>query len=54
MDWQWTVCEVCRRLDGDTRLKECFYCSSCGAWICRADQNDYIRRARAMLSRGLE
>jgi hypothetical protein len=41
------VCDVCRLLDGDFRLKMCFYCKVCGKWICEADAGDWIRRVKA-------
>lgn len=47
------VCEVCRLLDGDTRLKPCQFCTSCQVWICGADIPNMARRARAMLMKRL-
>jgi hypothetical protein len=47
MNWQNQVCEVCRLLDNDTRLKPCLYCPACNAWLCQADIGNLARRARA-------
>ncbi len=47
-----TVCEVCRRLDGDRSLKMCRFCNPCRAWICNQDWNNLARRAAAVLAGG--
>ena len=47
---QLQICEVCRRLNNDLRLKLCRWCDFCGVWICRHDQKDYARRAAAALA----
>src|SRR5947207_1353060 len=47
-------CEVCWLLDGDASEKDCFYCPSCHAFICRADLNNWVRRGQAMLKRKLQ
>ena len=44
------TCEVCRRLDHDSSLKPCKFCSICKAWICDYCRGNVIRRARAMLN----
>lgn len=49
--WQIHACDVCRLLDNDRTLKECYYCGKCDAWICRSDQFRLDRRIRAMKSR---
>jgi hypothetical protein len=49
MQKQYTVCAVCRILDGDTTRKLCQFCSTCGAWICDADLGNLTRRAKAAL-----
>ena len=41
------ICDVCRLLDGDFRLKLCMYCRACGSWICELDLDDWARRVRA-------
>lgn len=51
--WQMAVCDVCRLLDGDARLKPCRFCPGCEAWICQADIGNLARRARAMMKRRL-
>jgi hypothetical protein len=45
--WYMHVCDVCRLLDQDGRLKFCFYCPVCDAWICERDVADWGRRGRA-------
>lgn len=45
--WQVHICDVCRLLDSDFRQKPCFYCSTCGAWICELDLDDWPRRIAA-------
>jgi hypothetical protein len=50
-EWQIQVCDVCKLLDNDLTLKECYYCGTCKAWICRSDQTALGRRARAMIKR---
>ncbi len=45
------VCDVCRLVDGDSRMKLCQYCSKCAAWICQADLGNWRRRAVAMMKR---
>lgn len=44
---QLKICEVCRLLDKDNSEKLCGWCQMCDAWICIADQTDFIRRGRA-------
>jgi len=45
--WVLHVCDVCLLLDGDDSEKPCFYCPACNAFICQADEHQWIRRARA-------
>jgi len=45
------ICDVCRILDHDKTLKECFFCPRCDAWICVEDQNKWTRRTAAFMSR---
>lgn len=52
-DWKIKTCDVCRILDSDTTRKECFYCLTCDAWICKKDQYRWDRRARAMVKKEL-
>ena len=49
IDWQQQVCRVCELLDKDTTLKDCTYCDTCSAWICRNDLNNWARRGKAAL-----
>lgn len=53
MNWQNQICEVCRLLDNDTRLKPCLYCSACSAWICSTDIGNLARRALASAKKAL-
>jgi hypothetical protein len=48
------VCDVCRLVDFDTSEKLCGYCPLCDAWICDADNNDWVRRLKAAVLRKLE
>ncbi len=52
MGWEFHVCEVCRLLDGDSRLKPCQFCSLCGSWICAEDLPDWYRRSLAAILAG--
>jgi hypothetical protein len=47
----WHVCDVCRILDGDLRIKPCTFCGLCGAWICIEDIDNWWRRLAAGLMR---
>jgi len=48
------ICDVCRLLDYDTRLKMCTWCERCQSWICEADLHNWPRRIRAMAARKFE
>lgn len=50
-EWHLAVCAVCFYVDGDARPKMCFYCSTCGAWICEDDADQWGRRALASARR---
>jgi hypothetical protein len=43
------ICEVHRRLDGDTTPRWVEWCGACQAWICATCWSDWWRRARAAL-----
>lgn len=47
----WKVCDVCRILDGDYRLKQCAFCGLCNAWICVDDIDNWWRRVAAGLTK---
>lgn len=47
------VCEVCRKLDGDSNAKPVEYCTSCRADICERCRNDWTRRLKAAAMKGL-
>lgn len=42
-------CRVCQLLDNDSIPKFVKYCTTCGAYICVADQDNLLRRAAAAL-----
>lgn len=42
-------CRVCGLLDRDFSLKKSDYCEFCKAYICKDDQTNILRRARAAL-----
>lgn len=42
------VCKVCKTLDNDNSLKDCFWCAVCKSWICQDDKYRLDRRIRAM------
>jgi hypothetical protein len=42
------ICDVCRLLDYDARLKLCTWCGMCKSWICEQDVKNWPRRIRAM------
>jgi len=44
---QLAVCDCCRVLDGDFRIKFCVWCRFCRAWLCDVCRNSIGRRARA-------
>lgn len=44
---EYHICDVCRLLDRDLRVKLCFYCPVCDAWICEDDLDKWQRRGRA-------
>jgi uncharacterized CHY-type Zn-finger protein len=47
------VCEVCRKLDGDSSAKQVEWCASCRADICDRCRNDWTRRLKAAAMKGL-
>jgi hypothetical protein len=49
--WEKQICDVCKFVDGDSTVKECYWCTTCSAWICRKDEFRLDRRALAMIKR---
>lgn len=50
--WEQHSCDVCILLDDDHVPKKSYYCDTCQAWICTADEFRLDRRMRAMRKRG--
>lgn len=48
-----TICDVCRLVDGDFSTKLCNWCGACQSWICDADLQQWGRRARAMARKAI-
>lgn len=48
------ICDVCKLVDNDNRIKICSYCSLCDAWICQPDIPRLDRRAQAMILKQLK
>jgi hypothetical protein len=47
------VCEVCRKLDGDSSPKPVEWCPSCRADICDRCRGDWGRRLKAAAIKGM-
>lgn len=45
------VCDCCRLVDGDVRLKPVERCGPCSAWLCDRCRWDLARRTVAFLER---
>ena len=42
-------CRVCELIDNDSTPKRVKYCNLCGAYICKDDETNVLRRAKAAL-----
>lgn len=40
-------CDCCKLVDGDETFKECVWCETCGAWICKNCDTDWLKRIQA-------
>jgi len=47
------VCDVCRLVDGDTSIKEVYYCPICKKWICLKCADKWDRRTMAAVLNGM-
>jgi hypothetical protein len=47
------VCDVCALVDGDRTPKPVTYCDRCKANLCAVCHRSVVRRARAMMLRGM-
>lgn len=43
------VCRVCELVNGDTSLKDCYFCDVCKQWICISCGQRYDKRVLAAM-----
>lgn len=44
-------CAVCFGINGDTSLKECYYCHACNEWICKECETKWLHRGMVALKK---